>query len=43
MGVLGITAMNYGITDISLGTILRYLGITYSETKWYEIGTRTKK
>ena len=34
MGGLGITTTNYGITDISLGTTLKYLGITYSETKW---------
>jgi len=43
MGVLGITAINYGITDISLGITIKYLGITHSETKWYEIGTRIKK
>ena len=43
MGGLGITAMNYGITDILIGITLKYLGITHSETKWYEIGTRIKK
>ena len=43
MGGLGITAMNQGITDISIGITLKYLGITHSETKWQEIGAGTKK
>ena len=30
---LGITAMNQGITDISLGITLKYLDITHSEAK----------
>ena len=34
MGGLGITAMNWGITDICYGITLKYLGITHSETKW---------
>ena len=43
MGCLGITTTNQGITDICYGITLKYLGITHSETKWYEIGTRIKK
>ena len=34
MYALGITAMNWGITDICYGITLKYLGITHSETKW---------
>ena len=33
MDGLGITAMNYGNTDICYGITLKYLGITHSETK----------
>jgi hypothetical protein len=31
------------ITDISYGITLKYLGITHSETKWLEIGTKIEK
>ena len=43
MGCLGITAINYGITDILIGITLKYFGITHSETKWQEIGTKIEK
>ncbi len=35
--------MSLGITDICYGITLKYLGITHSETKWYEIETGAKK
>ncbi len=43
MYTLGITNMSLGITDICYGITLKYLGITHSETKWYEIETGAKK
>ena len=33
IGVLGVTTMNQGITDICYGITIKYLGIPHSKTK----------